>query len=265
MGDESENASGAVGDSLRGTSSHAGTNSCPGARCLVALCTFNERENLPTMVQQVHDALPAAEILIVDDDSPDGSGCWAEQQATQLPYLTAIVRRRARGLGGALRTAIEFALQGDYDWLLNLDADHSHDPYDLPRLLAAAKDGEQTLDCVVGTRYGAGGQIAGWTAGRRVMSRMVNRFATGVLRLPVSDCSGSLRCYRVAALAALETTTLRSNGYAIFEELLLRLRKQGATFGEVPITFHERQAGESKLTFSEAGKAALQIMRLALH
>ncbi len=233
------------------------------ARVLVALCTFNERENLPTMLEQIHAALPTADILVVDDDSPDGTGEWATAEAAQSPHLRVLVRKHARGLGGALRAAIEWAVGEQYDWLLNLDADHSHDPAVLPVLLATARDARPPRDCVVGTRYGQGGTIDGWTWRRRLMSRLVNRFATGILRLPVSDCSGSLRCYRVAALAELDLASLRSNGYAIFEELLVRLRRRNARFDEVPITFHERRAGSSKLTLPEAVKAASQIIRLA--
>ncbi|WP_164100963.1 polyprenol monophosphomannose synthase [Candidatus Laterigemmans baculatus] len=235
----------------------------PAERLLVAVCTYNERSNLPDLVAAIHHSLPEADILVVDDDSPDGTGRWAAEQSETVSYLRTIIRSDQRGLGGALREAIRDAVANRYAWLLNLDGDFSHDPADLPRLLERARDPEAPVDVVVGTRYATGGRIEGWPLRRRVMSRMVNRFATGILRLPVSDCSGSLRCYRVAALERIEPETLRSNGYAIFEELLVRLARLGSPMAEVPITFHERRHGASKLSPGEALRAASQIVHLA--
>lgn len=231
-------------------------------RVLVAVCTYNEREDLPLLVEKIHQNLPQADILVVDDDSPDGTGRWAAAESHARPYLRTLIRRGRRGLGGALREAIGVAVAEDYQWLLNLDGDFSHDPADLPRLLARASRGDAPADVVVGTRYARGGLIEGWPLRRRVMSRMVNRFATGVLRLPVTDCSGSLRCYRVDTLRAIRPDTLRSNGYAIFEELLLRIDRVGGTMDEVPIRFVERRHGASKLNMKEAFGAAAQIVRL---
>ena len=244
---------------------HVPASTSPSAeKMLVVLCTFNERPNLPSMVERIHGALPGAQILVVDDNSPDGTGEWARETATSCDYLHVLIREDERGLGSALRAGMQWAMQRDFDWLLNLDADHSHDPDDLPRLLATATQGSDPLDCVVGTRYARGGHIEGWSWHRRWMSRSVNRFATSILRLPVSDCSGSLRCYRISRLRSMELESLRSNGYAIFEEILLRLKRAGASFGEAPITFHERQAGESKLTLPEAMRSAIQIVKLAI-
>jgi dolichol-phosphate mannosyltransferase len=232
-------------------------------RVLVALCTYNEFENIQDLTIEISNRMPDADILIVDDDSPDGTGAWAAAKSDAVPNFHAIVRKDQRGLGGAIQAAIQFAMNGDYEWLLNLDADFSHSPNDLPGLLEKANHPQTPLDCVVGTRYAENGDIVGWPTHRRLMSKMVNRFATGILRLPVSDCSGSLRCYRVEALRGIDPDSLRSNGYAIFEELLVRLRRSGARFGEVPITFHERRSGISKLTIAEATKAAWQIIKLA--
>lgn len=231
-------------------------------RVLVAVCTYNEREDLPLLVDKIHQSLPEADLLVVDDDSPDGTGEWAAAESERRPYLRALIRRGRRGLGGALREAIGVAVAEHYQWLLNLDGDFSHDPADLPRLLERASREDAPADVVVGTRYAGGGQIEGWPWRRRVMSRMVNRFATGVLRLPVTDCSGSLRCYRVATLRAIRPESLRSNGYAIFEELLLRIDRVGGTMAEVPIRFVERRHGASKLNMKEAIGAAAQIVRL---
>ena len=230
---------------------------------MVAVCTYNELANLPELLSQIRQALPLAAILVVDDNSPDGTPRWLQQQQADFPQLHPIIRTNERGLGGALKAAMTWACQRDYQWLLNLDADHSHDPADLPRLLQAASSPQKPCDVVVGTRYAPGGQIEGWSLRRKLMSRMVNRFATSVLRLPVSDCSGSLRCYRLEKLRELDPQTLTNDGYAIFEEVLLRLRESGARFGEVPITFHERREGTSKLTLTESLRSAGKILRLA--
>lgn len=232
------------------------------SQVLVAVCTYNERQDLPSLVEKIHQSLPAADVLVVDDDSPDGTGSWAAAESQRRPFLRTLIRRGRRGLGGALREAIVVAVAENYQWLLNLDGDFSHDPADLPRLLERAADRDALADVVVGTRYAPGGHIQGWPMRRRVMSRMVNRFATGILRLPVSDCSGSLRCYRVDTLRAIRPETLRSNGYAIFEELLLRIDRVGGTMAEIPITFIERRHGSSKLNMKEAIGAAVQIVRL---
>jgi dolichol-phosphate mannosyltransferase len=234
----------------------------PDQRILVAVCTFNELENLPGLIQRIRVALPTSEILVVDDNSPDGTGEWARLASETDPSIDVIIRKADRGLGAAVRAAIQYAIEAEFDWMLNLDADHSHAPEDLPRLLCKAVEDGKQLDCVVGTRYAPGGETVGWPRHRRWMSWLVNRFARSILRIPVSDCSGSLRCYRVAALRRILPETLRSRGYAIFEEVLVRLQRNGATFGEVPIKFHERLSGSSKLTSIEAIKAGLQILKL---
>jgi dolichol-phosphate mannosyltransferase len=232
------------------------------SRVLVALCTYNERENLPALVEAIGRCLPTADLLVVDDDSPDGTGQWADQAASTNRRLHVLIRRNQRGLGSALKEAMQYAIAQNYEWLLNLDADFSHDPADLPKLLELCRTSQPQLDCSVGTRYADGGRIEGWPTHRYWMSRTVNRFAKTALRLPVSDCSGSLRCYRVDALRKLDPQTLRSQGYAVFEEILLRLQKNGASFGELPIVFRERQLGVSKLTPAEAMRALSQLLRM---
>lgn len=234
-----------------------------GPKVLVAVCTYNEMSNLAALVQRIFAALPTADLLIVDDDSPDGTGQWALQQAANDPRIHVLIRQQQRGLGGATRRAFEFAVEHSYEFLLNLDGDLSHEPESLPALLAIARN-DPAIDVVVGSRYCPGGSVQGWPLRRKIMSRLVNRFAVVCLRLPVSDCSGSLRCYRVSALAAIDPSSLRSNGYAILEEVLIKLRANGAQMAEVPITFCDRQAGDSKLTLAEALRSASQLVRMAL-
>ncbi len=233
----------------------------PPLRVLVAVCTYNEIENLPELTERITASLPQADMLVVDDDSPDGSGHWALDQATRDPRIRVIIREKQRGLGTAIRQAFLFAIEQQYDYLLNLDGDLSHHPETMPELLAVAT-GDPQFDVVVGSRYCPGGSIRGWPWRRRVMSRTVNRFAVSVLRLPISDCSGSYRCYRVAKLAEIAPATLESEGYSILEEVLVRLRSVGATMAEVPIEFTDRQRGSSKLTFAEAIRSAKQLLSL---
>lgn len=232
-------------------------------RVLVAVCTYNEATNLPELVDRVFAALPHTDVLVVDDNSPDGTGRWAIERAVQDGRLKVIIRENARGLGGATKRAFQFAVDQGYDFLLNLDGDLSHEPETLPVMLAVAQN-DAAVDVVVGSRYCTGGAVQGWPLRRRFMSRLVNRFAVSVLRLPVSDCSGSFRCYRVKTLEAINPSSLTSNGYAILEEVLLRLRAIGAKMVEVPIVFYDRTSGHSKLTLSEAFRSARQLVKMAL-
>lgn len=218
--------------------------------------------NLPELISRIFSALPAVDLLVIDDDSPDQTGKWAQAQAQTDSRVRVLIRKQERGLGGAIRRALEYAVAENYEYLLNLDADLSHEPEVLPTLLETLVRDPQ-LDVVVGSRYCPGGQVRGWTLRRKLMSRLVNRFAVGVLRLPISDCSGSLRCYRVATLRKIDPSSLESNGYAILEEILMKLLAAGGKMAEIPIRFTDRQRGESKLNLGESLRAARQLIRLS--
>jgi dolichol-phosphate mannosyltransferase len=246
-----------------GDSNHDASDRPCELKVLVAVCTYNEMTNLPELVGRIFAALPDAHLLIVDDNSPDQTGHWALQQATGDSRMHVIIREHERGLGGATWRAFQFAVSQGYDFLLNLDGDLSHEPEVLPTLLEIAAL-DPTIDVVVGSRYCPGGSVQGWPVRRKIMSRVVNRFAVTFLRLPVSDCSGSLRCYRVSALAAIDPGSLQSDGYAILEEVLIRLRAARATMTEVPICFNDRQSGDSKLTLAEAFRSARHLVRMAV-
>lgn len=215
------------------------------------------------MLESLRDALPDADLLVVDDNSPDGTADLVREFSQAHSGVELIVRTDERGLGGAILAAVQTAIDGKYDFLLNLDGDMSHDPSQLPSLLTVAKS-DPKIDVVVGSRYVDGGNILGWPLRRRMMSKMVNRFAVTALGLPIRDCSGSMRCYRVSTLAQLNLSELKCQGYALLEELLVKLHRMGARFSEVPITFTERQLGKSKLTMGEAMRSVGYMMRLAL-
>jgi dolichol-phosphate mannosyltransferase len=234
---------------------------------LVGICTYNEATNIRPLIDAIRSELPDADLLVVDDQSPDKTGEIVEEVAAVDSRVHLIVRVNERGLGGATKRAIAEAMEGNYELFVNLDGDFSHNPAHIPRLLERIQtpgENGRVPDVVVGSRYLPGGQIEGWPWHRQVMSRLLNWFATSFLGLPVSDCSGSMRCYRVSALRKIDLTMVRSNGYAVLEELLLALVRSGANISEVPITYTERERGSSKLTFREALRSARQIVALAL-
>ena len=214
------------------------------------------------MLERLRRNIPDAHLMVVDDDSPDGTAGIASEFALVDENTTVVVRENQRGLGGAIKHAMELAVAADAELFVNLDADLSHHPEEVPALIAAARRAPD-VGVVVGSRYVAGGKIEGWPLKRRLMSRMVNRFATLCLRLPVKDCSGSMRCYRVSDLAATDLDSLKSNGYSFLEELLVEMNKRGVKMTEVPITFTEREHGSSKLTWKEARRSVTHLIQLA--
>lgn len=202
---------------------------------------------------------PDADLLVVDDNSDDGTAALANEFSADDP-ATFVHVRDCTGLGGAIAQTMLSAIEGNYDYLVNLDADFSHDPSAVPALLERCH--QTNSGVTVGSRYIPGGRIEGWPIHRRWMSRRVNRLAIRRLGLPVSDCSGSMRCYRVEELRKLDPTSLQSTGYAVLEEILHRLNEQGASMSELPITFVDRRDGQSKLTMGEAIRSFWQIARL---
>lgn len=223
-------------------------------RTLVAVATYNELENLPTLVEAIHTALPDADLLVVDDNSPDGTGDWADERAAADPRLSVIHREGKLGLGSATIAAMRHAIAGGYERIATLDADWSHPPEDLPKLIELS----ESADVAVGSRYVEGGRIEGWPLSRRVVSRVMNRLTRLLLRVPVADASGAFRVYRTATLEGIDLGQISSSGYAYLEEIVWRLAASGATFAEHPITFRDRVAGHSKANLSEVyGKLAM--------
>ena len=227
---------------------------------LVAIATYNERENMPSLVEAVRAELPEADLLVVDDNSPDGTGVWCDEQAAAHAWFSVLHRAGKLGLGSASWAAMQWAIERDYEWLVTLDADWSHPPDALPRLFAAA--GERDADVVIGSRYCPGGAVDGWPLSRRAISGAVNLATRITLGLPVRDASTAYRLYRVDALRKLDFSRLQETGYSYLEEMLWRLRETGATFAEVPIVFTDRRAGESKVTAGEAVGKLRMLARL---
>ncbi len=230
-------------------------------RALVVLCTYNEIDNLPRAVEILQQVALNCDILVVDDNSPDGTGKWAANAASASKHLNVLLRSGKLGLGSALRDAIRWCFERDYAYLVNLDADLSHDPAKVPEFLKIAQ--QENVDVVIGSRYIEGGGNQGLSFIRKILSRSLNHYAARMLQLPVHDCSGSYRCYRVSKLRELQMDQLTCDGYGFLEEILVTLYRQGATLRETPIVYHERHGGQSKLSWSDATGAMAVIRKLS--
>jgi dolichol-phosphate mannosyltransferase len=231
---------------------------------LVTVATYNEIENLPRLVDEVFAALPGVDILVIDDNSPDGTGAWCDATAAAEPRFHGLHRSGKLGLGTAIIAGMKYAIEHGYCYVLNMDADFSHHPRYLSALVAGMQrpDGTPAVDVMIGSRYVAGGAIEGWPLGRHVMSRGVNAYARWLLGLTTKDCSGAFRCYRTSLLAKVDFDAIRSRGYSFQEEILWHLKRLGAKFGETPITFADRQRGASKINSREAVSALGIILAL---
>ncbi len=227
-------------------------------RLLVSLATYNERENLGPLLQEIHKALPSADVLIVDDNSPDGTGRLADDFAASDARLHVLHRPGKLGLGTAVLTAMRYAMDHDFDFLVNMDADFSHHPRYLPALVA----GMDRHDVMVGSRYVHGGGTENWPLSRRLISTGVNLLTRFLLRPGARDCSGAFRCYRVERLREAHLERMISRGYSFQEEALYRCRKAGCRIGETPIVFADRRGGTSKVNSREAVRSLAVLLYL---
>lgn len=221
-------------------------------KTLVVSPTYNERSNLREFVENVRSALPEADILIVDDNSPDGTGELADALAAADPHVKVMHRAGKLGLGTAYLEAFQLGLEQGYDRFLEMDADHSHDPRYLPAFVAALDEG---FDVVIGSRNIPGGGVEGWGLGRHVMSKGGTLYARLVLALEVYDLTSGYKAFSRRALEAIDLKSVRSNGYAFQIELTFRAVMRGMRVKEVPILFVDRRAGHSKMSrrvFAEA-------------
>ena len=229
---------------------------------LIVVATYNEVENLPRLVEEIFEHAPDADLLVIDDASPDGTGQWCDERAKTEKRFTCLHRSGKLGLGTATIAGMRQAIERGYDAVVTMDADFSHSPVVIPKLRAGLADPD--IDVVIGSRYVAGGAVEGWPLFRRIMSRGVNWYARLMLGLPVKDCSGAFRCYRAAALKKMDLAAIRSRGYAYLEEILWRLQASGARFAETPITFVDRKWGKSKIDMREAFAALAIMFKLGL-
>ncbi len=227
-------------------------------RTLVVIPTYNERENIGELVRQIL-ALEGFRVMIVDDDSPDGTGEVAEGVAREFAGRVEVVHRTGkRGLGRSYVDGFSRALQSDADLVCQMDADFSHDPKFLPDLVGAAAD----HDVVIGSRYLNGISVVNWPLQRLILSTFANRYIRAVTGLDVRDCTGGFRCWRRDALARIPLARIVSDGYSFMVETLFEAARHGCRIGEVPIVFVERRLGSSKLSSGVLAESMLMPWRL---
>jgi dolichol-phosphate mannosyltransferase len=219
------------------------------AEVLVIVPTYNERDNLPEIVAAVHEHLPQADLLVVDDNSPDGTGALADELAARDKKLHVLHRAGKQGLGTAYVAGFKWALDRrsgrDYQFLFEMDCDFSHDPKYLPLMLARARDG---ADLVLGSRYVDGGGTVNWGPMRKMISRGGSLYARTILGIGVRDVTGGFKCFRRATLEKLDLDTVSAQGYGFQIEMTYRTIKHGMRVEEIPIVFVDRRVGQSKMS-----------------
>ena len=224
-------------------------------RALVVVPTYNERENIGPITGGILAATAEVDVLVVDDNSPDGTGRLADEIAARETRVRVLHRARKEGLGSAYLAAFAMALSDGYEFVVEMDADFSHDPSYLPEMLARAKD----TDLVIGSRYVADGGTSGWALGRRLLSRSANLYARTILGVGVDDLTSGFKCFRRQVLEAIGLSTVASVGYAFQIELTYRTIRSGFRLVEMPIVFVERRSGQSKMSWAIAWEAATRI------
>jgi dolichol-phosphate mannosyltransferase len=227
-------------------------------KTIAAIATYNEAENIERLIRQILDLGLGLDILVIDDNSPDGTGKIADRLAGETGVVKVIHRPGKLGLGTATLAAVKYALDNGYEVLVTMDADFSHDPKYLPEILARLSG----LDIVIGSRYVPGGGVVNWPFARRMMSFMVNSYCRALFRLGVHDYSGAYRAYKRWVLEKIDPSTIISRGYSFQEEMLVRCARAGAKLGEVPIVFVDRAEGATKANRAEMLKSSLTLLRL---
>lgn len=230
-------------------------------RSLIIIPTYNELENLPRLLKEIFIAVSDAHVLVVDDNSPDGTGHLADEMARDDSRIHVMHRAGKLGLGTAYIAGFKYAIARDYDVVFEMDADFSHDPRYLPDFLKEIEH----ADLVIGSRYIEGGQTPEWSFSRRLISGCGNIFARFMLGIPVHDCTGGFRCYRRQVLQQIDLDTVSSRGYAFQVELTYRTMNQGFKIVETPITFKDRTYGTSKMSRTIVAEAFTYVLRTRLH
>lgn len=212
---------------------------------LVIIPTYNERDNIGPITSAVLAAESRVDILVVDDNSPDGTGQLADELAANEPRIKVLHREKKEGLGRAYLHAFGWALEHGYQFIIEMDADFSHDPKYLPKLLDAAQGG---ADLVLGSRYVEGGGTVNWGTGRKIISRGGSLYARSILGVRIRDLTGGFKCFSRRVLEGIELEQVQSTGYAFQIELTYRALKKGFKVKEIPIVFEDRRVGQSKMS-----------------
>lgn len=230
-------------------------------RALVCIPTYNEADNLEPITQAVLQAEPRVDILVVDDNSPDGTGQIADRLAAKEPRIQVLHREKKEGLGRAYLAAFHWALAEGYTYIIEMDADFSHDPRYLPNLLDAAEAG---ADLVLGSRYVTGGGTVNWGIGRQIISKGGSLYARTILGVGVHDLTGGFKCFHRRVLEGIGLDQVQSTGYSFQIELTYRTLKKGFTVREVPIVFEDRRVGQSKMSRKIFLEALTMVWKLRL-
>ncbi|MHB8341000.1 MAG: polyprenol monophosphomannose synthase [Mycobacteriales bacterium] len=229
-------------------------------RVLVCIPTYNERDNLPRTAGRLRAAVPEADVLVLDDASPDGTGQVADAMAAADPQVHVLHRPAKAGLGAAYVAGFGWGLERGYDVLVEMDADGSHQPEELPRLLAAIS----SADVVLGSRWVPGGAVRNWPRWRMLLSRGGNAYTRAMLALPLRDATGGYRAYRAEVLRSFDLEAVASQGYCFQVDLVWRAWQRGHRVVEVPITFVERELGQSKMSHAIVAEALLRVTQWGL-
>jgi dolichol-phosphate mannosyltransferase len=229
-------------------------------RCVMVIPTYNEADNLAWIVGRLRQAQPGVDVLVVDDNSPDGTGELADALAAADPAISVVHRTEKAGLGAAYLHGFDVALRAGYDVIGEMDADGSHQPEQLDRLLDALQD----ADLVIGSRYVPGGSVVNWPLQRLLLSRGGNLYVRVLLGIPVKDATAGFRLFRRATLEAIDLGSVRSTGYVFQTDLAYRTLSHGLRLTEVPIDFVERERGDSKMSGQVASESLRKITRWGL-
>lgn len=232
----------------------------PIERVAVLIPTYNERDNLPGVVERVRASVPEADVIVLDDNSPDCTGEVADELAAEDDHVHVLHRKGKEGLGAAYLAGFAWALEHGYDAMVEMDADGSHRPEHLPRMLEAAAE----ADLVIGSRYVSGGRVVNWPANRKAISMVGNVYIKVVLGMPVNDATAGYRVYRAETLRTIGLDDVESAGYVFQTDLTVRTVRAGLRVLEVPITFIEREVGDSKMDGDVLRESMFRITRWGL-
>jgi dolichol-phosphate mannosyltransferase len=225
---------------------------------LIVVPTYNERENLPSLAQRLLSLPVPVDLLVVDDNSPDGTGKIADELAAKYPNIHVLHRSEKNGLGRAYIAGFKWALEQGYEFIFEMDGDFSHNPDDIPRFIEAA----QSADLVLGSRYVNGIRIINWPLRRLMLSKSAANYVAIITGMPFTDPTGGYKCFRRRALEAINLDEIRSNGYSFQIEMTHKVWRQGMKVVEVPIIFTDRFVGQSKMTGNIVREALLMVWRL---